>query len=124
MRSWASMKPPIFRYGLVGVLNTGIHAVVLFVLSSVLGISLGVSNLSAFLCAATFSYFVNSYFTFSKKPNSRGYALFLSLNGLLAYAIGFSGEIVFASALQVFLIFSGISFLLGFYMSKKWIFAK
>ena len=118
------MKSSIFRYGLVGILNTGLHAVVLYVLSGALGRPLGISNLFAFLCAATFSYFVNSHFTFEKQPNSRGYVLFVSLNGFLAYVVGFAGEMVFATALQVFLIFSSISFVLGFFVSKKWIFAK
>lgn len=62
------------RFGIVGLLNTGVHFVVYLAVQTVLPYM--VAHLLAFAIAMTGSYFLNCRFTFRVKPSLRGFVLF------------------------------------------------
>src|SRR5262249_51313308 len=88
----------MFRFGLVGLMNAGVDAVVFFTAIATLGLiapalshewALIVANTLSFAVAVTSSYVVNSRFTFRKKHedlNFRDYVLFVAsqLGGFVA----------------------------------------
>jgi putative flippase GtrA len=81
----------IFRFALVGGLNTFIHAALLAGAVELLLLNVVLANLVAFLVANIFSYFVNSAFTFRVQPSFIGYAKFLSSSMLaLMLTLGIS----------------------------------
>lgn len=82
-----------FRFGMTGVANTGIHALVAFLCLN--GFFLGVSSLVAspvvanglaFVVATIFSYVVNTRWSFSTEMNARNFQRFIgvALIGLAA----------------------------------------
>lgn len=82
-----------FRFGMTGVANTGIHALVAFLCLN--GLFLGVSALVAgpvvanglaFVVATIFSYVVNTRWSFSTEMNARNFRRFIgvALIGLAA----------------------------------------
>ena len=55
------------RYGLVGIVSTGVHVAVAFLLLNLFGVSLLASNLGAFSVAIFVSYFGNALWSFETK---------------------------------------------------------
>ncbi|MGY8526645.1 GtrA family protein [Paracidovorax citrulli] len=64
-------------FGLIGLLNTGLHLAVLMALVELGGFPPAPANVAAFLCANVFSYLLNSSLTFRQRSTLRGYAGFL-----------------------------------------------
>ncbi len=71
----------MFRFGLVGLANAGVDAVVFFTMVAVLGAlapglshewSLIAANTTSFAIAVTCSYILNSLFTFKKRRSDLG----------------------------------------------------
>ena len=61
------IETTLYKYLLVGMLNTTLHLLIVFMLNQTLEFSFVFSNITAFnLCIAT-SYLVNAKFTFKKK---------------------------------------------------------
>jgi putative flippase GtrA len=98
------------KFSSVGLLNTGIHLISVFIAIEIFGIAPAMGNSLAFLIANIFSFFLNSAWTFSHRVSLYLYARFfcVSLVGLLIswssvwfaekmnihYAIGILGSIV------------------------------
>lgn len=111
------MTKQFSRYSLVGVFNTLVHWLV-FALMVWLGMSQAWSNGLAFLLAASFSYWVNSHFTFQKAPKKRSYTFFLLGMGAISVMVGALGDFYQWPGLVTLVSFSALSLFLGFAWSK------
>src|SRR5258706_3956864 len=61
----------ILRFNTAGALSTGLHLGIVWTTSRMLGWSLLVANVAAFLVANTASYFLQSRWTFKLRPQTR-----------------------------------------------------
>ncbi len=69
-------RTQLLRFALVGVANTGIHLAVVATLTQFLGLKQMISNVAAYIVASTFSFVVNSVWSFEVKPQVHRYARF------------------------------------------------
>jgi putative flippase GtrA len=76
----------LVRFGLVGVLNTALHLGVVAMLVQLVGASQLVSNVVAYVVASTFSYVLNSIWSFQVDMHVRRFGRF-QLVGLMGLAI-------------------------------------
>ena len=106
------LKKQIVSYSLVGVLNTLVHACVFFVAIKVLGVQ-SISNVIAFLCAVTFSFFMNARFTFKKNS---------TYMRIVWYMIGYISDLSELPALFTLVISFVVGPVLGFIFSKYLVF--
>lgn len=74
------------KFGLVGLINTVIHATVLLASVEFLNQEPVAGNLMAFMVANMASYIMNSYWTFNAPPEARRYGKFL-LGSLFALCL-------------------------------------
>jgi len=74
------------RFGLVGVVNTGVHAGIVIALMETLAPPAYLANGIAFMFANVMSYCINSRFTFRTPISFKGYRRFL-LVSLLSLAL-------------------------------------
>jgi len=114
------------KFGLVGLINTLIHAVILFAAVEVSKLHPVVANFMAFLGANMASFIMNSYWTFKTAPEVRRYGKFLTSSLLaLGLTLGIAGVFEFLD------IHYGLGFLciillvpaLNYWMLKRWAFA-
>lgn len=112
------------RYFSVGVVNTLIHWAIFGVLMMTTDLTQAVANVAGFFCAVTFSFFANSYFTFDKKPSTKGYLLFFVFMGVVAFVIGRVSDRFAFSEWVTLMVFSMISLVFGFVYSKYIVFRK
>ena len=114
------------KFGLVGLINTLIHAVILFAAVEVSKLHPVVGNFMAFLGANMASFIMNSYWTFKTAPEVRRYGKFLTSSLLaLGLTLGIAGIFEFLA------IHYGLGFLciillvpaLNYWMLKRWAFA-
>lgn len=106
------------RYISVGIVNTALHWAVFGIMVYIMKNDQAVSNVVAFLCAVTFSFFANAKFTFNAKATSRGYILFVGFMGLLSFISGQISDRFNISPLITLIEFSSISLVCGFVYSK------
>ncbi|WP_302421643.1 GtrA family protein [uncultured Citrobacter sp.] len=106
------------RYISVGIVNTALHWAVFGIMVYIIKNDQAVSNVVAFLCAVTFSFFANAKFTFNAKATSRGYILFVGFMGLLSFISGQISDRFNISPLITLIEFSSISLVCGFVYSK------
>jgi len=76
----------VFSFGLIGFVNAGVDAAAFFVALHTVTDNLIVANVCAWAVAVTCSYFLNSRFTFGKKPQFKDYLFFAAtqVSGLIA----------------------------------------
>lgn len=84
------------RFALVGVLNTGLHVFVVGLMSQVFGFSQLASNVFAYVLASSFSFILNSIWSFQVKPKAHRFARF-QLVGMIGVVIsaffGYLGDV-------------------------------
>ena len=73
------------RFATVGVLNTVLHLAIVAILTQVFGASQAISNSVAYLAASSFSFIVNSIWSFQARPHANRYIRF-QVVGLLGLA--------------------------------------
>ena len=86
----------LVRFAIVGVLNTVLHLVVVAILTQLVGVSQLISNSVAYLVASSFSFIVNSIWSFQAKPHAHRYLRFqvVGLVGLAVCAFfGYLGDV-------------------------------
>ncbi|WP_404651852.1 GtrA family protein [Raoultella terrigena] len=71
------LSNPALKYVMVGLLNTAITAVVIFLLMSA-GMGIYISNALGYVLGILFSFVVNSLFTFSTTLTSKRFIKFLA----------------------------------------------
>lgn len=111
-----------FTYSLVGLANTLVHWQIFFVLRVAIGLDQSISNLAAFCVAASFSYYLNALYTFDAKHSVRGYVVFLCVMGVLSYAVGYLGDRWRLHGLLTVAVFSLLSLVFGFLLSRFLVF--
>lgn len=68
------------KFAMVGLLNTGIHIVAVYLLVERATVEPPLANAIAFLCANVFSYFMNSIWTFQARKELTVYLKFLTVS--------------------------------------------
>lgn len=109
-------------YALVGLANTLLHWQIFFVLRVAVGLDQSTSNLAAFCVAASFSYYLNALYTFDAKHSVTGYVVFLCVMGVFSYAVGYLGDRLRLHGLLTVAVFSLLSLVLGFLLSRFLVF--
>lgn len=105
-------------YALVGLANTLLHWQIFFVLRVAIGLDQSTSNLAAFCVAASFSYYLNALYTFDARMSATGYVLFLCVMGALSFAVGYLGDRWQLHGLLTVAVFSLLSLVFGFLLSR------
>ncbi|HEY9268597.1 MAG TPA: GtrA family protein [Methylotenera sp.] len=84
------MKPRVLRFIGNGVMTTCIHTLVVYLLIKFYVLDIGFVNALAFLTATSFSYVVNTKWTFGTQHSSQvmfRYAVVACLGSILAYLL-------------------------------------
>jgi len=110
------------RYLSVGVLNTLIHWAVFTAMLNLTSTSQAIANLIAFGVAVSFSFVVNSRFTFKAKATTSRYIVFVVFMGLLSVLTGWVADRLSLPPLVTLVGFSAISLIFGFFYSKYVVF--
>ncbi len=119
----------IFRFAIVGVLNTSLDLLVFSILFYLSGASLLFSNSAAYVLATTNSFFINKHWTFSETRHRgrthRQYTAYLVLG---VVGLGLSNGIVWSLALLMpeiaaKLLSVGVLFVWNFALSKLVVFS-
>lgn len=110
------------RYLSVGVLNTLLHWAVFTAVLTLTSASQAIANLVAFGVAVSFSFIVNSRFTFKIKATPGRYMVFVGFMGLLSLLIGWMADRLTLPPLMTLVGFSAISLVGGFFYSKYVVF--
>ncbi|WP_210466999.1 GtrA family protein [Pantoea ananatis] len=77
MKKFSSLNNSmIIKYLLVGLMNTGLTAIVIFTLMHA-GFNLYSSNAIGYIAGITLSFILNSLFTFNSTPNARKFIKFI-----------------------------------------------
>lgn len=106
------------RYAAIGVINTLIHWV--FFAICIYGFHTGqaLANLSAFVIAVSFSFFVNARFTFKAPTTTLRYMLYVGFMGGMSAIVGWAADKCSLPPLITLVTFSAISLTCGFIYSK------
>lgn len=110
------------RYLSVGVLNTLIHWAVFTALLTLTSASQAPANLVAFGVAVSFSFVMNSRFTFKAKATKGRYIAFVVFMGVLSLLTGWMADQLNLPPLMTLVGFSAISLLCGFFYSRYVVF--
>ncbi len=83
-----------FKFMVVGASGALLGLAVQYILTSIVGLHYMASYVVAFVCSLTNNYLWNSWWTFGKKPNIRGYAKYgasslftMALNGCILWLL-------------------------------------
>lgn len=80
------MSTQLIRFALVGVVNTALHLAVVGVMTQIFGLTQLISNSVAYVIASSFSFVVNSIWSFQVKPQAHRFARF-QIVGLLGVIV-------------------------------------
>lgn len=114
----------IARYALVGIVNTIVHWFIFFICLYFIVSSQAICNSVAFLISVTVSFFLNAHFTFKAHTNVTRYILFTGFMGIISFTTGFIADKVSLSPFLTLIIFTILSFMIGFIWSNYWVFKK
>lgn len=113
----------LLKYALVGVANTLMHWLMFLACLAWLDTTQSRANLAGFLAAATFSFYANARFTFSKRPTGLRYCAFMVFMGALSYGTGWVADTLAWPPLLTLVLFSLVSLGVGFLYSRYVVFA-
>ena len=113
----------VLLYGLIGLANTAIHFCVLWAIY-LCGGSQAIGNLCGFLIAVLFSFLMNSKFTFKKKPTVKKFLKMVAVMSGLSYGSGLAGDLLSIHPIITFVGYSAISYVVGFILTKKFVFSE
>ena len=123
MRSERPSASQFLTYGFIGIANTAIHAVVFFSLVNI-GLPQSAGNLAAFAAAVTFSFFANAKFTFRQQPTLPKFFKMTAVMSVLSWLSGRAGDALFWHPVSTFIVWSAVSYVAGFLLSRFFVFAK
>ncbi|MDN4754911.1 GtrA family protein [Porphyromonadaceae bacterium W3.11] len=69
----------LIKYGLVGVVNTLITFIVIYVLQEMLDVSPGISNIAGYIAGLLNSFLMNSKWTFDSEASWRKFFIFMAV---------------------------------------------
>lgn len=111
------------KYASVGVLNTLLHWGIFYVLYQ-LGATQGMANVQAFLAAVSFSFVVNSRYTFRAGITGARYLLYTGFMGTMAFVLGRLADWIHLPAVITLIAFSGFSLIVGFLYARYMVFRR
>ena len=85
------LDPTVFKFLLVGVINTLVGGGVMFLLYNLAGCSYWVSSAANYVAGGIVSFFLNKYFTFQNKERSWGQVAKFILTIGICYLIAYGG---------------------------------
>ena len=109
-------------YTLIGIANTVIHWQLFFMFRAGFELNQALSNLLAFCVAASFSFYINALFTFDSPVSWGRYLMFMACMGGLSLAVGKIADNWNLPGIVTVVVFSLISLVLGFVLSKWLVF--
>lgn len=80
--------------------------------------SQALANLSGFIFAVSFSFFVNARFTFRSRASTLRYLLYAGFMGGLSACVGWIGDRMSTPPMLTVVAFSAISLVIGFIYAK------
>lgn len=111
------------KYGVVGLLNTVVHFII-FITALHFDLNQATSNLFGFIVAVSFSFILNSLFTFNAKPTFSRYLKMVCIMAVISYGFGFLGDSLSFHPLVTFVVYCGCSYIISFTLVKKFVYAK
>lgn len=111
-----------FTYSVIGVANTLVHWQLFFVFREMFHATQATSNVLAFLIAASGSFYLNALFSFAMPASLKRYAVFMMCMGSLCWVIGTVADGWQLPGLLTVAVFSGVSLVIGFALSKWLVF--
>ena len=109
-------------YTVIGIANTLLHWQLFFFLRAAFDLSQTLSNFLAFCAAASFSFYANALYTFAVPASLGRYALFMICMGGLSLVVGGIADHWYFPGLVTVALFSLISLVVGFLLSKWLVF--
>jgi len=109
-------------YTVIGIANTVIHWQLFFVFRAAFEFSQAMSNFFAFCVAASFSFYMNALYTFAMPASLPRYGLFMLCLGGLSLGVGWLGDHWRVPGLLTVLVFSLVSLVCGFLLSRLVVF--
>jgi putative flippase GtrA len=106
----------------IAIANTLIHWQLFFILRIAFELSQACSNLLACCAAASFTFYANALYTFPKAPTVGRYAAFMLCLGGISLAVGALGDRWQWPGVLTVSVFSLISLVVGFLISKWLVF--
>ncbi|WP_199885187.1 GtrA family protein [Pseudomonas bohemica] len=110
------------RYCIVGLINTGFHAVVFLLIHSLWGVSQTISNLAGFVAAVSLSFYLNARFTFQSYRSWRRYWTYCAFMGLVSLGVGALGDTLAWAPIVTLLVFTALSLILGYTFARRVVF--
>lgn len=110
------------KFASIGVINTALHWLIFYLCIEFLTLNQAYSNVLAFVCAVSFSFFVNARYTFKSTTSWPRYISFTSFMGVLSFAVGATADTFQLPALLTLITFSAISLIIGFLFSHFFVF--
>lgn len=83
------MDPSLFRFLIVGVINTLVGSAIMFGLYNLAGWGYWPSSAANYILTSILSFFLNKYFTFQSKAWSGGEVLRFAANIAVCYALAY-----------------------------------
>lgn len=111
----------ILNYSVIGLINTAIHWSIFSVFYYV-GLKQYLCNIMAFSCAVLFSYCINAKYNFKARQSIKNFMLFYLLMGTLSLIIGYSADYFSLYPLYTLILSSAVSLVLGYTLSKYFVF--
>jgi putative flippase GtrA len=105
-------------YAVIGIANSVIHWQLFFISRNAFELSQALSNFLAFCAAASFSFYANSLYTFEANASMARYLVFMASVGAISLGIGALADHWQWPGLVTLTMFSGISLIVGFLISK------
>ena len=109
-----------FSYGIIGIVNTGIHFLVFFFATKFF--SQALSNSLAFTVAVVFSFFCNSIFTFKKKTTKVNFVKMYFSMLMVSVGFGYIGDALNLFPLFTIIIYLVFNPIIGFAVTKYFVF--
>ena len=83
MRNMVGNIRQMFKFGLVGILNTVVGTMIMFLAYNVLNLGYWISSALNYIVGSVLSYFLNKHFTFESKEQSNAEVIRFIINILL-----------------------------------------
>lgn len=115
-----------YKYSIIGVGNTIIHAGIFFALTTY-GFSQLISNITAFLLASIFSCIGNTYWSFGKNLNFKiGFRFFIVVTAgfLVVYAFSAAADYYHVNRFITLLTVFSVLAIINFLIHKFWTYAQ
>lgn len=99
MRNMVGNIRQMFKFGLVGILNTVVGTMIMFLAYNVLNLGYWISSALNYIVGSVLSYFLNKHFTFESKEQSNAEVIRFIINILLCYLLAYGLALPFVKNL-------------------------